>query len=50
VLLALRRLAPAPDRELLALTLERTRTLRRGVRRLKAELRRLRRVQQTFAP
>jgi len=50
VLSTLRRLAPASDPELLALTAERTRTLRRGVRRLKAELRRLRRVQQTFAP
>jgi slime mold repeat-containing protein len=49
-LLALRRLAPSSDDELLALTIERARSLRRGVRRLKLELKRLRRVQQTFAP
>jgi hypothetical protein len=48
--LALRRLAPSSDDELLALTVERARSLRRGVRRLKLELKRLRRVQQTFAP
>jgi hypothetical protein len=46
----LRRLAPSPDPELLALTIERARSLRRGVRRLKVELRRVRRVQQTFVP
>ena len=49
-ILALRRLAPSSDDELLALTVERARSLRRGVRRLKLELKRLRRVQQTFAP
>ena len=49
VLFTLRRLAPSSDPELLATTIERTRTIRRGVRRLKVELKRLRRVQQTFA-
>ena len=48
--LTLRRLSPSPDPELLALTIERARSLRRGVRRLKIELRRVRRVQQTFVP
>jgi hypothetical protein len=46
----LRRLAPSSDPRLLATTIERGLALRRGVRRLKAELRRLRREQQTFAP
>ena len=49
VLFRLRRLAPSSHPALLATTIERMRTLRRGVRRLKVELRRLRRVQQTFA-
>jgi hypothetical protein len=45
----LRRLAPSSDAQLLATTLERGLALRRGVRRLKLELKRVRRVQQTFA-
>jgi hypothetical protein len=50
VIFTLRRLAPSSDPGLLATTVERARTVRRGVRRLKVELKRLRRVQQTFAP
>jgi len=50
VLVTVRRFAPASDVELFAGTLEKARLLRRGVRRLKVELRRLQRVQQTFAP
>jgi len=46
----LRRLAPSSDPPLLATTIERGLALRRGVRRVKLELKRLRRVQQTFAP
>jgi hypothetical protein len=50
VLVTIRRFAPASDVPLFAGTLEKARVLRRGVRRLKVELRRLQRVQQTFAP
>jgi hypothetical protein len=49
VLITIRRFAPASDPPLFAGTLEKARLLRRGVRRLKVELRRLQRVQQQFA-
>jgi hypothetical protein len=50
VLVTIRRFAPASDVPLFAGTLEKARVLRRGLRRLKVELRRLQRVEQTFAP
>jgi hypothetical protein len=46
----IRRFAPPSDLQLFAGTVEKARLLRRSVRRLKVELRRLQRVQQTFAP